>query len=192
MSLAGINDLKLAGVLRNLAQAIEVGKNQVRALVARGAPSKANRKHFWVQMETGLLADFFEQFVPSDKMCRPDIFRRQAQCAAQTKIVLAPGRNITVKELLERGASPCSRMNTIRDGMDRHFGKHLARSLAMLLGYSIDVGAQIQCQLRHVHRSPAARRVQQARNILLRLQDSLHKIRRRSVAQIKEVDLFRE
>src|SRR5256885_5644711 len=44
MRLTGIDNLEVTGVFGNLAQAIEVGKNQVRALVTRGAPGETDRK----------------------------------------------------------------------------------------------------------------------------------------------------
>src|SRR5205823_14137235 len=104
MRLTGIDNLEVTGVFGNLAQAIEVGKNQVRALVTRGAPGETDRKNLGVQMEARLLADFFKQFVFSDEVRRPHIFRGQAQRASQTEIVFAPRRNVAVKELLARGA----------------------------------------------------------------------------------------
>src|SRR5260370_24241670 len=87
----------------------------------------------------------------------PDFLRRQAQRAPQTVIVLAPRWNVAVKELLKRRRSPSAGVNTIGDGLDRYFRKHLARSLAVLLGHAIDVGAQAQRQLRHVDGGAAAR-----------------------------------
>src|SRR5215467_12868385 len=104
-------------------------------------------------------------------MRRPDVLRGQAKGAAQTEIVLAPGGNVAVKELLKRRASPRTGMNTVGDGMDWHSGEHLARSFSVLFGDAVHVRAQAQRKLRHVHRSALARGFLQAGNVLLRLQN---------------------
>ena len=62
----------------------------------------------------------------------------------------------------------------------------------MLLGDSVDVGAQAERQLRHVEGCPAARRFLQVQKILFRLQNTFHQIRRGSVLQIEEPSLARK
>src|SRR5690242_21223736 len=108
-----------------------------------------------------------------DKMSRPYVFCRQTECASQAVIVLAPRRNVAVKQLLERGAGPRTRMNAICNRLDRHFREHLPRSFAMLLRYAIHIGAQAQRKLRHVERGAASRGFLNARVILLRLKNAL-------------------
>src|SRR5213075_1865955 len=190
MRFAGINNLRRAGILGNLAQPVQIRQDEVGALVYRGAPREANRKYFGVKMEAGLRADHFEQFVFGDKMRCPNILGGQAESASQTEIVLTPGWNVAVEELLERRACPGTGVNAIGDGFDRHFREHLTRSFAVLLCHSVDVSAQAQRKLGHVHGSSLARRFLQTGNILLRLQDSLHQISSRSVTQVKKVDLL--
>ena len=70
---AGKNNLKMASIFRNLAQAIEVGQDEVGALVAGGAACEANRKYLRIQMEARFRTDQFKQFVLGDQMRRPKI-----------------------------------------------------------------------------------------------------------------------
>src|SRR5262249_49056615 len=96
------------------------------------------------------------------------------QSASQTVVVFAPGRNIAVKELPKRQASPRTCMYTIRDRLDRHFGKHLPRSFTVLFSDSIDVSTHAQRELHHVHGSALACSLLQSKYILVRLQNSFH------------------
>src|SRR6202008_3848328 len=93
MCLAGEDDLELPAGLGDLPQTIQVRKNQIRALVARGASRETNGERFRVQTEAGLLAHRFEEFVFRDEMRGPDLLRRKTQRAAQAVIVFAPGRD---------------------------------------------------------------------------------------------------
>ncbi len=63
MGFAGIHDLKLSGALGNLAQAIQIGKNQVRAFVSRGAASKADGERFGIEGQARFLAHGFKKLV---------------------------------------------------------------------------------------------------------------------------------
>src|SRR5260370_42386179 len=169
MRLAGINDLEVAGGLGNLPKAIEIGQDQVGALVSRCAARKTDREGIGIKLKAGLLANRLEQIVLGDQMRGPDFLRRQAQRAPQTVVVLAPRWNVAVKELLKRRRSPRAGVNTVGDGLDRYFRKHLARSFAVLFGDAVDVSAQAQRELRHVDGGAAARGFLQARKLLFRL-----------------------
>src|SRR5436309_16105850 len=189
MRLARKNNLELAGIFSDLAEAIEIGQYQVGALVPGGAAREANRKHLRVQMETGFCANHFEQFMLGDEMGGPHVFGRQTEGTSQTEIVLAPSWDVAVEELSKRGASPRARMDAIRDRFDGYLREYLARGFAVLLGHSVDIRAQTQRQLRHVHGSALACRVEQAGDILFRLQNSLHQVGCRCIAQVKKVEL---
>src|SRR5580704_10909619 len=139
MRLARVDDLEMSCVLGDLAQAVQIRKDQVRALVARGAPSKTDCEDLFVQTETGFFAHGFQKFVLGDEMRRPDFFGRKSQRAAETVIVLAPLCYLPVEELLKRRRGPRSRVNAVGYGLDRNFGKHLPRSDPMLFGYAVDV-----------------------------------------------------
>src|ERR1700704_257636 len=97
MRLAGINNLELARILGNLPETIEVRQDQVGALVSRCAACKTDREGLVIKFEAGLLANRLKQIVLGDQVRGPDFFRRQAQRAPQTVIVLAPRWNVAVK-----------------------------------------------------------------------------------------------
>src|SRR5712692_8634164 len=147
MCLAGINNLELAGVLGNLPETIEIGQDQVGALVSCCAARETDCESFGIKLEASLLAHRLEQIVLGNQMSRPDFLRRQAQRTPQTVVVLTPRRNIAVKELLKRRRSPCPGVHAVGDGLDRGTRKHLARSFPVLLGNAVDIGAQAQRQL---------------------------------------------
>ncbi len=141
MRLARINNLELAGVLGNLPEPVKIGQDQVGTFVARGAARKTDREGFMIKFQSRFLAHHFEQIVFGDQMRRPDLLCRQTQRAPQAVVVLAPGRNITVEELLEWCRSPGPGVNTVGDGLDRCSGEHLPRSFAVLLRDAVHVGA---------------------------------------------------
>src|SRR6266403_2519347 len=101
MRLAGINNLEVAGVLGNLPEPVEIGQDQVGALVSCCAARKPDGESLGIELEAGLLANRFEQIVLGDQMRRPDILRWQPERAPQTVVVLAPRRNVAVEELLK-------------------------------------------------------------------------------------------
>src|SRR5712664_1433511 len=90
MRLAGINDLEMAGVLGNLPETIEIGQDQVGALVSRCAARETDREGFGIKLEAGLLANRLEQIVLGNQVSCPDFLRRQAQRTPQTVVVLTP------------------------------------------------------------------------------------------------------
>src|SRR5260370_33358651 len=101
MRLAGINNLELAGVLGNLPETIEIGQDQVGALVSCCAARETDRESLRLKREARLLAHRLEQIELGDQMSRPNFFRGQAQRAAKTTSVFTPRRNIAVKESLK-------------------------------------------------------------------------------------------
>src|SRR6266568_6021880 len=169
MRFACINNLEGARVLGNLPQAVEVGEDEIRALISGGTPRKTNGENFGIELETCLRANHFKQFVFRDQVRRPHFFRWEAERAAKAVIIRAPGRNVAVEELLKRWTSPRARVNTVGYRLDRHFRKHQARSFAVLLGDAVDIGAETQRELRHVEGCAAARRLLKSRKILLGL-----------------------
>ncbi len=66
MRLAGENNLKFSSALGDLAQAIEVGKNQVGALVSGGAPREADGERIGLEAEPGLLSHGLEELMLGD------------------------------------------------------------------------------------------------------------------------------
>src|SRR5713101_4016285 len=85
MRLAGINNLELAGVLGNLPETIEIGQDQVGALVSCCAARETDRESLRLKLEASLLAHRLEQIELGDQMSRPNFFRGQAQRAASCK-----------------------------------------------------------------------------------------------------------
>src|SRR5258708_33701824 len=57
MRLAGINDLEVAGVLSNLPETIEIGQDQVCALVSCSTARETDREGLGIKLEAGLPAD---------------------------------------------------------------------------------------------------------------------------------------
>ncbi len=78
MGLAGVNDLKFSRGFSNLAQAVQVRKDQVGALVARGAAGEANGERVRVKGQACFLADGFKELMLGNQVRRPDLFRRQS------------------------------------------------------------------------------------------------------------------
>src|SRR5207237_9036937 len=99
---AGKNNLKMASIFRNLAQAIEVGQDEVGALVAGGAACEANRKYLRIQMEARFRTDQFKQLVLGDLMRRPNILFGYAKRAEQTEIVYSSRVDIAIENLMTR------------------------------------------------------------------------------------------
>ncbi len=192
MRFASVDDLKMSGVLRDLAQAVQVREDQIRALVSRGTPRKTDREDFFIETEARFFANGFQKFVLGDEMCRPDFFRRKPKRAAKTVIVLAPLGDLAIEELLKWRRGPRPGVNAVGDGFDRNFREHLARSDAVLLGHTIDVLAETQRQVGHVQMSAACRSFLQIRIVLLGLQRALHKLRNGSVLKIEKFALLRE
>src|SRR5208282_3659810 len=57
MRLPGINNLEVPGILGHLPQTIEVGKDQVSALVSGSAARETDRENLGIKFEPGLLAN---------------------------------------------------------------------------------------------------------------------------------------
>src|SRR4029077_1024242 len=94
MRFAGVNNLKRPRIFCDLTQAIQVGENQISALVAGGPTSKSDGEFSGIKFDTGFLPHNFQQFMLGDQVSRPDFFWRKAQRTTETVVVFAPGGNI--------------------------------------------------------------------------------------------------
>src|SRR5260370_8260644 len=63
VGLAGIDNLEMAGILDNLPETIEIGQDQVAALVSRCAPPQTNPESLTIKFQPRLLPNRLEQIV---------------------------------------------------------------------------------------------------------------------------------
>src|SRR5207249_1178167 len=87
MGLAGVDNLEMSRVLGNLPESIEIGQDQVGALVSRRTARETDREDFGIELEPGLLTNRLEQLVLGDQVSCPHFLRGQSQGASQTVIV---------------------------------------------------------------------------------------------------------
>ena len=192
MRFSRIDNLEIAGVLGDLAKAIQVGKNKVSAFVSRGAPREPDGKDIVLKPESRLFAHNFEEFVFCYKVRGPNVFRGKPQGTSQTVVVFTPVGNEAVEKVLKSKRSPRPGVNAVSNGFDRHFREHLPRSFAVLPGHAVNISAQIQSQVSHVDAGAQARRFLQIRIILLGAQDALDEVSRRGVLEVEKLDLLGE
>src|SRR6185312_2853242 len=67
--------------------------------------------------------------------------------------LMAPMRNMSIKELRKLRVCPCAGMNTVGDGTNGNIWKHLGSGFGMPLRHTIRVTAETECQAGHVKRA---------------------------------------
>ncbi len=164
------HNLKFSSIFGDFAQPVQIRQNQISPFVPGGAACKSDGKDIWIELQSGLFVHLVEKFVLRQQMRGPPLFLWQSQRAAQTVIVLTPGRNVAVQSCLERWSGPRRRMHTVSNCFYWNLRKHPARYFSVQFGHAVHVVAHVQRQVRHVHRSAALRGFLQIREIGLRLQ----------------------
>src|SRR5438093_10947435 len=100
MGLAGVDNLEMSRVLGNLPEPIEIGQDQVGALVSRRTARETDREDFGIELEPGLLTNRLEQLVLGNQVSCPHFIRRQAKGNPQTVIVIETRGNVAFDEML--------------------------------------------------------------------------------------------
>src|SRR5581483_7768692 len=117
----------------NSFEALQVGKQEVRALVGRNSSRKAQSKDVLAHLQPGLFADMSEQFRLCQHMRFENLAGGDALSVAKTEVVLPPVGDVMVVERLKGRRRPGSSVHPIGDRVNLVSSEHEARNFPMLL-----------------------------------------------------------
>ena len=122
---AAVDDLQRPCTGGYPAQPVEVGKEEVGALVGCCPAGEADGQNCRIELHAGSALHLVEQVAFCRDVGIANLVQGDAHCVTQVPAVVAPFRYVTVKEAAEGRGSPGHRMDPVGDGVDGVTREHV-------------------------------------------------------------------